>query len=163
MERYDTPSSADLFAASANFFDALVTQLRDPATGRLAHHELEELLDTRGRLLMRQLLQDHLDLRALREEKAVHARRPVVTGPDRLVRSRLERAHQRQLATLFGTVTVRRYAWRRPGALSMYPADAALSLPARRHSYSLARLAVLNRCGPPSMPRRRLLCAAAGR
>ncbi|MCC2280077.1 hypothetical protein LKL35_32325 [Streptomyces sp. ET3-23] len=143
MERYDTPPSADLFAASTNFFESLVTELRDPATGRLAHHELEELLDTRGRLLMRQLLQDHLDLRALREEQAVRTRRPVVTGREGLVRPRLERGHQRQLATLFGTVTVRRCAWRRPGAVNIYPADAALSLPARRHSYSLARLAVL--------------------
>ena len=61
---------------------------------------------------------------------------------------------------------------RRPGAGNLYPADAALSLPASRHSHTLARLAALEaargsfeaahaaitrRCGPvigkrPSSP-----------
>ncbi|MFE0063425.1 ISKra4 family transposase, partial [Streptomyces sp. NPDC059003] len=143
MERYDTPPTPDLFAPSMNFYNALVAELHNPATGRLPHHELEELLDRRGRLLLRQLLQDHLDLRALREETAARTRPPVVIGPDRLVRPRLEKGHHRQLATLFGTVAVRRCAWRRPGTTNVYPADVALSLPRRRHSYSLARLAVL--------------------
>ena len=64
---------------------------------------------------------------------------------------------------LFGTVQVTRCAWRRPGAGNLYPADAALSLPAPRHSHTLARLAALeavrgsfetahaaitSRCGP---------------
>lgn len=48
----------------------------------------------------------------------------------------------RALATLFGTVRVTRCAWRRPGTGNYCPADAALSLPAGRHSHSLARLAV---------------------
>ena len=67
------------------------------------------------------------------------------------------------MATLFGTVRVTRCAWRRPGAGNLYPADAALSLPAPRHSPTLARLAALeaargsfetahaaitSRCGP---------------
>ncbi|KEF16658.1 hypothetical protein DF18_34010 [Streptomyces rimosus] len=133
----------DPFAPSTNFYNALVAELHSPATGRLSHHELEELLDSRGRLLLRQLLQDHLDLRALREEQAARTQRPLVVGPDRLARTRLEMGHQRHLATLFGTVTVRRCAWRRPGTANVYPADAALSLPRRRHSYTLARLAVL--------------------
>jgi hypothetical protein len=40
-------------------------------------------------------------------------------------------------------VVVRRCAWRHPGTTNVYPADSVLSLPKRRHSYSLARLAVL--------------------
>ena len=55
----------------------------------------------------------------------------------------METGHRRLLATLFGTVRVARCAWRRPGAGNLYPADAALSLPAARHSHTLARLAVL--------------------
>ncbi|MGW1801763.1 hypothetical protein ACWCQN_39080 [Streptomyces sp. NPDC001984] len=79
-------------------------------------------------MLLRQLLRDHLDLRALREESAAKVRRPEVIGPDRLPRTHLEKDHHRQPATLFGTVVVRRCAWRRPRVVNAYPADAALSL-----------------------------------
>ena len=64
-------------------------------------------------------------------------------GADGIPRTRLETGHGRLLATLFGTVQVTRCAWRRPGAGNLYPADAALSLPAPRHSHTLARLAAL--------------------
>ena len=60
-----------------------------------------------------------------------------------ITRTRLETGHGRALATLFGTVTVTRCAWRKPGAPNWHPADAALSLPARRHSHTLAKLAVI--------------------
>jgi hypothetical protein len=62
---------------------------------------------------------------------------------ERVTRSRVETGHRRKLATQFGTVRVTRCAWRRPGAGNLYPADAALSLPASRHSHTLARLAAL--------------------
>ena len=109
------------------------------------------------------MLQDHLDLRAAREEQAVREHHVAATGADGITRHRVETGHGRLLATLFGTVRVTRCAWRRPGAGNLYPADAALSLPAPRHSHTLARLAVLeaargsfeaahaaitSRCGP---------------
>lgn len=65
-----------------------------------------------------------------------------MTGADQVVRRRLETGHHRLLSTLVGTVTVTRCAWRAAGAANVYPADAALSLPAGRHSHGLARLAV---------------------
>ncbi|PYC61898.1 hypothetical protein C7C46_33595, partial [Streptomyces tateyamensis] len=47
------------------------------------HAELEEHLETAGRELLRQLLQDHLDLRAVREENLVcSGAGPVVRGPE---------------------------------------------------------------------------------
>jgi hypothetical protein len=70
------------------------------------------------------------------------AGRGEVAGADGVVRRRIEAGHHRLLATVFGTVTVRRCAFRAPGARNAYPADAALSLPAGRHSRGLARLAV---------------------
>ena len=66
-----------------------------------------------------------------------------MTGTDGITRTRLETGHGRLLATLFGTVTVTRCAWRKPGAGNWRPADAALSLPAGRHSHTLAKLACL--------------------
>jgi len=102
-----------------------------------------------GRELQRQLLQAHLDLRAQREQQAVsaagaQARRGGfgVVGADGVVRRRVESGHHRLLATVFGMVRVTRCAWRAPKVGNLYPADVALSLPGRRHSHGLARLAV---------------------
>jgi hypothetical protein len=146
VEPYDISATADPFAASGAVFEQLAAELAAPATAGLAHHELEELLDDRGRELLRQLLQDHLDLRAAREERAVTgddaAGRGAVAGADGVARRRVEPGHRRLLSTIVGTVTVRRCAFRAPGAHNAYPADAGLSLPAGRHSHGLARLAV---------------------
>jgi len=163
MEPYAPIPDAAPFAASANLFTALVTDLQDPAAGRLTACEVEELLAGRGREVLRQVLQDHLDLRAAREEQTARQQRTSVVDADGITRTRVETGHRRLLATLFGTVRVTRCAWRRPGAGNLYPADAALSLPAPRHSHTLARLAaqeavrgsfqtahaaITGRCGP---------------
>jgi hypothetical protein len=93
--------------------------------------------------VVRQLLQDHYDLREVQEEQQAREQRAPARGPDGVARTRLETGHGRLLATLFGTVKVTRCAWRKPGAPNYCPADAALSLPAGRHSHSLAKLAAL--------------------
>lgn len=134
MEPYDAVGRADEFATSRNLFDQLVADLRDPATGELTHAELEELCVMRGRQVVRQLFQDHLDLRALREEARLVADHPA---------GRLEKGHHRLLATVVGTVTVTRCAIRAPGRRNRYPADEQLALPAGRHSHGLAKLAVI--------------------
>jgi hypothetical protein len=82
-------------------------------------------------------------VRAAREERQARERRAPVTGPDGITRTWVETGHGRLLATLFGTVRVTRCAWRKPEAVDWRPADAALSLPAGRHSRSLAKLAAL--------------------
>ena len=163
MEPYAQIRDASPFAASADLFTTLVAELEGPAAAGLTACELEDLLAERGREVQRQLLQDHLDLRAAREELAARERRAPATGADGITRNRVETGHGRLLATLFGTVRVTRCAWRRPGAPSLCPADAALSLPACRPSHALARLAaveavrgsfetahaaITRRCGP---------------
>ncbi|MFB9625477.1 ISKra4 family transposase, partial [Nonomuraea helvata] len=148
---YDAGLAADVFAEAKNTFNWLIGQLTDPASGLLTHDRLEETIVEQGRELQRQLLQAHLDLRALREwQQAHHARQDTaagastpVVGPDGVPRPRLETGHHRLLATMVGTVTVTRCAWRAPGVRNLYPADAALSLPAVRHSAGLAKLAVI--------------------
>jgi hypothetical protein len=163
MEPYAQIRDASPFAASADLFTALVAELEGPAAAGLTACELEDLLAERGREVQRQLLQDHLDLRAAREEQAVRQHHVPATGADGITRNRVETGHGRLLATLFGTVQVTRCAWRQPGAPSLCPADAALSLPACRPSHALARLAaveavrgsfeaahaaITRRCGP---------------
>jgi hypothetical protein len=163
MEPYALIPGTGPFAASTATFAALVAELEGPGAAGLTSCELEDLLAERGREVQRQLLQDHLDLRAAREERAARENRQAATGADGITRNRLETGHGRLLASLFGTVRVTRCAWRRPGAGNFCPADAALSLPACRPSHAVARLAsleaargsfgaahaaVTGRCGP---------------
>lgn len=141
MTPYDIPASAGPFAASKRSFDALVAGLESTRTAQFSHDELEDLITGRGRELLRQLLQDHFDLRADREEIALAARREAGTLP--AGRHRLEHGHLRALATVVGTVTVRRCALRAVGQPNIYPADAELSLPSGRHSHGLRKQAVV--------------------
>lgn len=143
VEPYAPIPGAGPFAASVNLFTALVAELEGPGAAGLTACELEDLLAERGREVQRQLLQDHLDLRAVREERAAREHHAPVVGADGITRNRVEAGHGRLLARLFGTVRVTRCAWRRPGVPSLYPADAALSLPACRPSHTLARLAAV--------------------
>lgn len=142
MKPYDTFDAIDPFAAAVRAFECLQGELAGPETAGLAHHEVEDLIEEAGRELQRLLFQAHLDLRARRErEQLGRAPDVVVTGADGLVRRHRETGHHRELACIFGTVTIERCAWRQTGLSCVYPADRALSLPAGRHSHSLRRLA----------------------
>jgi hypothetical protein len=95
-------ATTDPFAASRSVFDALALELDAEPAARLGHAELEELLDLRGRELLRQRCQDHLGLRRRREELAVGAHPAAVTGADGVTRRAVETGHQRRLATSLG-------------------------------------------------------------
>jgi hypothetical protein len=143
MAAYCAVPPDDPFAVSKGMFAALAAELAGPAAAALTASGLEELLDESGREVIRQLLQDHYDLRRMREEQQAREQRAPAAGPDGITRTRVETGHGRLLATLFGTVTVTRCAWRKPGAPDYLPADAALSVPAGRHSRTLAKLAAV--------------------
>ena len=143
MAAYCAVPPEDPFAASAALFAALAADLAGPAAAALTASGLEELLDERGRGVLNQLQQDHYDLRKMREEQQAREHPAPVTGTDGVTRTRLETGHGRTLATLSGTVRVTRCAWRKPGTANFCPADAALSLPAGRHSRTLAKLAAI--------------------
>jgi hypothetical protein len=136
----------DAFGASRAAFDALTTTLAGAPAGSWTHDQLEDHLEAHGRELLRLLLQDHLDLRALRERHAVaqgQGRVAPVTDADGIAHRKLEPGHVRRLATVFGTVRVTRCAWRAADARNLYPADAVLNLPAHRHSHGLKRRAAI--------------------
>jgi hypothetical protein len=120
-------------------FEEVVAGLADPGCGQLTHAQLEDQLTERSRELMRSLFQDHLDLRACREQRLSEG----APGAEGVVRVQAERGHQRDLATVFGTVTVTRIAYRAPGVANLYPADATLNLPVGKHSHGLRRLAAI--------------------
>jgi transcriptional regulator GlxA family with amidase domain len=64
-----TQPTVGSFGASPERFEAVVAWLDGAVSARLSHAELEEQLQVDGRQLLRQLLQDHLDVRAQREQR----------------------------------------------------------------------------------------------
>ena len=129
--------SPPAFVASRALFEATLNGLEGEAAS-LTHGELEEWLDAKGRELQRQMYQDSLDLRALRE-----TRMEAVVAADGVSRGSVERNHQRGLHTVFGEVEITRLAYRHRGCDNLYPADAMLNLPEERHSHGLRRLATI--------------------
>jgi hypothetical protein len=140
MERYDTCAAPDPFASSMEAVKSLAARLSAPETAALDHAAVEELIATDGREVLRRFFQDHLDLRALREERDQPPQ--AVVGADGEVRPYRETGRARQLTCLFGRVSVVRCAWRSRGRTDVHPADVRLSLPRGRHSHGIRRLAV---------------------
>ena len=130
-------AQADAFAAARNSFEEVLCWLEGTESAALTHAELEDQVERRGREVQRLMFQDHLDLRALREERVR------VIDAEKVVHANVEPCHSRQLATVVGTVSVSRLAYRHPGASNLYPADAALNLPVELHSHGLRRLAAI--------------------
>jgi hypothetical protein len=140
----DCPGSEDAFGASRAAFDALTATLASAQALGWTHDQLEGHVQAHGREVLRRLLQDHLDLRAIREQHAVgQGRVAPVTDAEGICHRAVEPGHTRRLATVFGTVRVVRCAWRADGARNLYPADAALNLPVHLHSHTLQRWAAV--------------------
>lgn len=138
MPEYAPEADEERFAQSRAFFAGMEEWLSGLVAAGLTHAELEEQVDARGRELLRRMYQDHLDLRAAREQRLEK-----VTGADGVARARAEIGHTRPLTTVFGQVTVTRIAYRAPGAPNVHPADAALNLPEGKHSHGLRRHAAI--------------------
>jgi hypothetical protein len=132
------PSWKDGFQASRAQFAKIGRFFSGDAAAGLEHFELEEYIKTEGFELLRLLLQDHFDLRALRE-----VRLEQVCDADGLAHRAAEHGHERSLASIVGTVTVGRIAYRRRGEENLYPVDAVLNLPAELHSHGLRELAAI--------------------
>ena len=128
----------DGFDRSRSRFEEVVDFLDGVGASVLSHGDLENRLDTEGRELIRVLYQDHLDLRAAREERVGE-----VLDADGVDRPSVEPAHRRTLTTIFGEVAVTRLAYRRRGHPNLHPADAALNLPVEHHSHGIRRLAAV--------------------
>jgi len=128
----------DPFCASRYRFEAVCSFLDGKDAGALTHGELEVRLQADVRDLVRQLYQDHLDLRAVREE-----RQSCVVDANGTERMSVEAGHVRPLQTIFGEVSVCRLAYRRRGEVNLYPADAALNLPRELASHGLRELSAI--------------------
>jgi hypothetical protein len=128
-------SDDDGFARSRARFEQIVGFLDGGRAGKLDHGALEDRLQADGRELLRLLYQDHLDLRASREQRLEE-----VVDADGVDRPSVEVGHGRTLTTVFGEVTATRMAYRRRRQANLHPADGVLNLPAEKHSHGLRRL-----------------------
>ena len=123
------------FARSEGVFGELTKRLGGREALAMTHGDLERLLDKAGRELIRQLLQDHVDLRGPGEV------RETVVGA-REVRRPHARLRERKLETIFGALTVMRMGYSAHDAETLFPKDAELNLPPKLYSHGVQRRAV---------------------
>ena len=131
-------STNDAFSASRSRFEQVCCFMGGEAASNLTHWELETKLSVDVRELVRQLYQDHLDLRSSREERLVDV---IDAEGDR--HTSVEADHTRSLQTIFGEVSVTRLAYRRRGKNNLYLGDATLNLPEELHSHGLRELSAI--------------------
>ncbi len=97
----ETAAVTDFFSRTRVLVDKTVSFLESDEANALTHSELEDRITVDGREIERQLYQDHLDLRALRE-----VRLGEVTDAEGVTRRAAEPGHVRALETVVGEVFV---------------------------------------------------------
>jgi hypothetical protein len=138
MSEHEARPGEQSFASSRQCFEAILAFLEGEEASGFEHGELEEHLEQRSRELFRRLFQDHLIVRAQREERLFE-----VIDSGGTPRGSTETGHHRALGTVFGEVDVERLAYRRRGHENLHPADALLNLPDEKHSHGLRRWAAI--------------------
>jgi len=138
VQEYAPAAGEGQFAASYALFDGLVGWLGGDQSAGLTHAQVEERIHSEGISVLRQLMQDHFDLQAGREQQLEE-----VIDADGQLRGWAQRGRARQLATRFGSVTVTRIAYRSVGQADLHPQDAVSNLPVEKHSHGLRRLAAV--------------------
>jgi hypothetical protein len=128
------PTEEKPFAQSQRVFDDLTTRLAGAAAMQMTHGELERLLDKDGTELLRQLLQDHLDLRGPGEASTPVVGSGGITMPH-------ARPRERRLKSIFGTVSASRLGYSAHGEGTLFPRDAELNLPVEVYSHGVQRRA----------------------
>lgn len=130
MEACAKSVEKDEFAMARGGFERLVDRLRGQEALSLTHSELESVVEKDGREVLRQLFQDHLQLRADREPVLEE-----VAGKEGVLTHR--RSQSRSLMTIFGPVAVNRLGYGKPGVKSLHPLDAELNLPEELYSHGV--------------------------
>lgn len=103
----------------------------------MSHSDLERLIETEGREVLRCLFQGHLDLRS-----SDAAAGPVV-GAGETDSRQPGRSRQRKLDVVFGRVSVARYGYAKAGTASLFVLDGYLNLPPEIYSFGLRRKVAL--------------------
>jgi hypothetical protein len=147
-----TPAQPTVNFATAHFaFRQLHTWLTSDEANRSSEADVEEQVHSRGREVLRLLLQAHLAqrgtgevgpaLRVLPRDNATDSASPdgqaLAATPAAAVRHGEKRLHERTLHTILGEVAVARTAYAAAGQASVHPLDEQLQLPQRSFSYPL--------------------------
>jgi hypothetical protein len=125
-----TERAVDPFEPGRELFNHIVQCLQSEEMRGMKHSDLERELEKQGCELMRRLLQGYMDSRAPGE-----AIGPVrdAQGDERTEK----REHERDLETVFGTVSVERTGYLAEGKASLHPLDGELNLPTERYSHEV--------------------------
>lgn len=99
-------------------------------------HEIERMMRTAGRALMRTMMQAHFDRRSA-QEREVDVRD--ANGVERVERVRV-RDGRRTVITEFGEVQLDRKLYQADGADALAPLDAAMELPDEKYSLEVRRI-----------------------
>jgi hypothetical protein len=135
------------FSAACFAFRLLEAFLTSDQAADLSEAQVEEQIESRGREVLRLLLQAHLRLRGTGDVgPAVRVFSPPQAAADRdggaagepaVRRHGQKRAHELTLRTTLGEVSLTRTAYAAAAARSVHPLDERLQLPARCFSYPL--------------------------
>jgi hypothetical protein len=109
------------FAPAREKFFALQQYMGSESSMRLTHEQLESYVVERTREIAREVVQGHMDLRAVAEQPVA------VTGSDGIARKQ-RRWATRRLRLLVGDVTVQRLLYQATCVEGLAPQDGALSL-----------------------------------
>ena len=113
-------------------FGSLIDYLASGEAREMTESDLERELQSRGRELLRKLLQGHLDSRSPGQTAGP------VEGADGVVREE-KRKQPRHLTTVFGKLAVQRTGYAHKGVESLHPLDADLNLPPESYSLEVRR------------------------
>lgn len=133
-QAYTTIDEWEEFSGAFEQFTDVVTQLRSDQSQHLDHGQVEQLLETEGRELLRRLLQGHLDYRAATEPDWES-----LAGEDGIIRTHRRPGCQTHVPTLFGEVIVTRRSYGARGVASLVALDADLNLPPDKYADGLRR------------------------
>jgi len=120
------------YEMSRRELENIIDFLESEDVASMNQSELERAIQEKGFELMRQLLQEHI-----RNRGPGNCNEPV-EGADGVKRSRLQ-LHERQIETIFGTITANRAGYGHEGCESLHPLDAELNLPQERYSLEIRR------------------------
>jgi len=125
-------TATDSFSSSRALFETLVSQTSSARSLVSGHGEVEAALIEGGRGLLRQMFQDHLDLRSAREQRVEVVDQDSVELVER-------RTGTRALRSLLGPVVVTRCLYQAEGRAGRAPADAGLRLCEDSYSMGVRR------------------------
>jgi hypothetical protein len=131
-DQTEAASNSCFFEARREFM-ALLEWAED--NDKVTLSELEHGVERRGMKVLRAVIQGHLDLRSLNEEK-----QKLVEGQDGVRRTHRRVGQTRPIATLFGEVQSSRIRYEsREKVVSLCPQDGLLNLPTGKYSHRVRR------------------------